>query len=60
MRCKVDFNLKVKEFVASNQKDIIVDFFPSDNAIKKLYDNGYCVTKKESIKVRMVKVTILS
>lgn len=58
MRCKVDFNHKVKEFVASNQKDVIVDFFPTSDAIKKLYNCGYHVTKDLAIKVRMVKVTL--
>jgi hypothetical protein len=58
MRCKADFNLKVKEFVASNQKDIVVNLFPTKDAIKKLHNYGYSVTKDTPIRIRMVKVIL--
>lgn len=58
MRCKADFNLKVKEFVASNHKDVVVNLFPTKDAIKKLYDYGYSVTKDTPLKIRMVKVIL--
>jgi hypothetical protein len=58
MRCKSGFNNQVKEFVNSSQKDIIEEMFPNDNAIKKLYEYKYSVTKKTPIKIRMVKVIL--
>lgn len=58
MRCKVDFNLKVKEFASSNQIDVLVDLFPTKDAIKKLYDYGYSVSKDTAVKIRMVKVIL--
>ncbi|HEY9220322.1 MAG TPA: IS4 family transposase [Lutibacter sp.] len=58
MRSKTGFNEQVKAFMNSAENDIIVEMFPKDKAIKKLYQYGYCVTKKTSIKVRMVKVVL--
>lgn len=58
MRCKSGFNKQVIAFVNSSQQDIIVEMFPNDNAIKKLYEYKYSVTKKTSIRVRMVKVIL--
>jgi hypothetical protein len=42
----------------SAEKDIIVEMFPNEKAIEKLYHYKYCVTKKTSIKVRMIKVVL--
>lgn len=58
MRCKVSFNIKVKEFAASNQIDIIANLFPRKEAIKKLYDHGYSVSKDTAVKIRMIKVIL--
>lgn len=58
MRCKSCFNKQVIAFVNSSQNDIIVEMFPNDNAIEKIYQYKYSVSKKTSIKVRMVKVVL--
>jgi hypothetical protein len=58
MRCKTCFNKQVIAFVNSSQQDIIVEMFPNDNAIEKLYHYKYSVTKKTPIRVRMVKVRL--
>jgi hypothetical protein len=58
MRCKSCFNKQVIAFVNSSQDDIIVEMFPNDNAIEKIYQYKYSVSKKTSIKVRMVKVVL--
>ncbi|MFZ2284933.1 MAG: IS4 family transposase [Lutibacter sp.] len=58
MRCKSCFNKQVIAFVNSSQDDIIVEMFPNDNAIEKIYQYKYSVSKKTSIKIRMVKVVL--
>lgn len=58
MRCKVGFNEQVRAFMDSAEKDIIVEMFANEKAIEKLYHYKYCVTKKTSIKVRMIKVVL--
>lgn len=58
MRCKSCFNKQVIAFVNSSQDDIIVEMFPNENAIEKMYQYKYSVSKKTYIKVRMVKVVL--
>ena len=58
MRCKIGFSKDVKEFVASKKKDIITIIYPSIEAIVKLKEYGFCVTKVTGLKVRMVKIIL--
>lgn len=58
MRCKKAFNNEVKEFVASDQTDIITTIYPSLESIQTLREHHYIVTPGTGIKIRMVKVIL--
>lgn len=58
MRCKTNFSNEVKNFVASNQTDIITTIYPSPESIERLREHGYIVTQKTGIKIRMIKVIL--
>ena len=58
MRCRKNFNPVVIEFVAGKAKSKIVEFAPSEEAIKELRKHGYIVTKQTKIEVRLVKVLL--
>lgn len=55
MRCKIGFNTEVKQFVRSAKASKIVELSPTPNAIATLREQGYIVSAKTTLKVRMVK-----
>jgi Transposase DDE domain. len=58
MRCKATFNQVVKDFVASDSVDELVNIKLTSKAIKQLKELGYPVTSKDSVRVRLVKVEL--
>ena len=58
MRCSVTQNKTVIDFVNSGKRNQIVEFTPNDEAIKQLYQMKYHVTKKTSIKVRLIRIEL--
>ncbi len=58
MRCKAGFNKEVKQFVRSRKSSKIIELAPTATAMATLLENGYKVTSKTTIKVRMVKVKL--
>ena len=58
MRCKVSFNQVVKDFVASESTDEIVDFTIPNKAVTQLKALGHEVKNKDTVKVRLVKVEL--
>ncbi|WP_121965215.1 IS4 family transposase [Myroides sp. N17-2] len=54
MRVKVDFSNVVKEFVASDKKDIITEISPAQHSSHK----GKSFTKDSVLKVRLIKVIL--
>jgi hypothetical protein len=60
MRCKVDLNKQTKEFARNKKKSIIIELTPGYKSITMLRKQGYIVTNKTTIKVRMVKFMLSS
>ena len=60
MRCKINQNSIVKEFVASGADSQIVAFKISKKALISLAKKGYEVTKKDVLQVRLVRVDLPS
>ncbi len=58
MRCKVGFNNEVKKFVSRRKTSKIMEWPASNVAIATLRQDGYIVTAKTTIKVRMVKIKL--
>ena len=58
MRLKVSFNNKIKEFVKSRKTTSIVTLNVTDKAIKSLGKIGYYLTRKETVKVRLIRVVL--
>ena len=58
MRCKVDFNLQVKEFMLSKSTDTIKYLYSNNDAQNKLHQHGYQMFKNTKIKIRMIKVIL--
>jgi hypothetical protein len=58
MRCKVGFNKEVQQFVHSTKSSKTIELFPGNTAIATLKEQGYIVTAKTPLKVRMVKVKL--
>jgi len=58
MRCPTVFNKEVTLFSKSRKRSKIVMFYPSYKSINLLKENGYKVTEKTPIKVRMVQVNL--
>lgn len=59
MRCKTTFSNEVKEFVDSNKTSAIVIMYPSAESIERLRENGYIVSKRTGIKVKILKVKLV-
>lgn len=60
IRCKVDFNNDVKQFIRSRKNNKIIELTPTPNAIASLKLKGFIITSKTIIKIRMVKLKISS
>lgn len=60
VRCKKTYNKKIQAFLSSNKEDDVVTFYPEEKAIKRLYENGYKVTKETALSLRVVKVKLKS
>ena len=58
MRCKVDFNMVVKKFVASGKKQSVVEFTIPKNLPPALQEQGYAVSHATTVRVRLVRVEI--
>jgi Transposase DDE domain len=58
MRCALDFNLEIREFVKSKKKDCIVEFQATRNSIKTLYNYGFKVPASFKVKVRLLKIIL--
>jgi hypothetical protein len=59
-RCKLQFNKQVSDFLCSGKESMVTEWFANSEAIKSLYKLGYVITKQTSIKIRMVRVTLIS
>jgi len=58
MRCKVDFNLVVKRFVASGKKQSVVEFPIPKKLRLALQQQGHAVDHATTVRVRLVRVEI--
>jgi hypothetical protein len=58
MRVKVSFNNKVKEFVKSKKTTAVVTLIVTNKAIESLDKIGYHLNRKETVKVRLVRVVL--
>jgi hypothetical protein len=58
MRCRKNFNREVIEFLKSNKTSEIISFSPTAEALETLKNLGHIVTRKQIIKVRVVKVKL--
>lgn len=58
MRCKVDFNLVVKKFVASGKKQSVVEFPIPKNLRLALQRQSHVVDQATTVRVRLVRVEI--
>ena len=58
IRCKQNANLRVIEFVASNQRSQIVELKPSRQAIDRLGKLGYRLNKSSMIKIRLLRIEL--
>lgn len=58
IRCKTTFNKEVIQFARSGKRSKIVELKPVPKSILMLEQNGYIVTAKTTIKVRMVQVNL--
>lgn len=58
MRCTVSFNLVVKKFVASEEKQSIVEFVIPKNEILALRRQGCCVDPKATVRVRLLRIDL--
>lgn len=47
-----------KKFIASKKMSEVVEIFPSHSSIKSLKDQGYKVTAKTGIKIRLIRVKL--
>jgi len=56
IRCKINQNAKVKDFVKSGKLLEIVEFSPTKTALKSLKERGIKIEKNNKIKVRLVRV----
>jgi hypothetical protein len=60
MRSKLEFSKETKAFARSKKNSIIVEITPGRKSIIMLRNNGYIVTSKTTIKIRMVKFKLPS
>jgi len=58
MRCKLSHNQVVKNFVASGKTDEIVTFNFTSKSIAQLKHQGYKVTAKQGVTVRLIRVIL--
>lgn len=58
MRCKVDFNKEVRQFVKDGANSRTIELKPGFKARAVLREKGYIVTPDTAIKVRMVRVML--
>jgi hypothetical protein len=58
IKCKVDFNNDVKQFIRSRKNSKIIELKPTPHAIASLKSKGLIITSKTIIKIRMVKLNI--
>ena len=58
MRVRVSLNNKVKEFVKSKKKSAVVTLKVTTKAIESLNKIGYNLNRKETVKVRLVRVVL--
>lgn len=58
MRCRENFNKEVVAFMQEKGKSKMVEFKPTDQAIKDLKKHGYNITPQTTVKVRLVKVPL--
>jgi hypothetical protein len=58
MRCQSNFNKEVKAFLSSRKNSKIVHLTPGPEAIAMLYKQGFIVTPKTFLKIRMVKIVL--
>jgi Transposase DDE domain len=58
MRCKVDFNNTVRDFVQSGQNQAIVTFPITERALVTLNEDKYAVNEQTTVKVRLVRIDI--
>lgn len=59
-RCPVNFNKQVIDFMKSGKDSLTTHWTPNIDSIKSLHEFGYVVTRKTSIKIRMVRVVLES
>ena len=60
MRCKLEFSNETKAFARNKKSSIIIEITPGFKSMAMLRNNGYIVTSKTTIKVRMVKFRLPS
>ncbi len=58
MRCTIGFNKEVTQFMLSSKSSKVVEMHATSNAIETLKKQGYIVTSKTTIKIRMVKIRL--
>ena len=58
IRCPATFNKEVIQFVRSGKPSKIVELCPGYKSIAMLKENGYVVSEKTTIKVRMVQINL--
>jgi hypothetical protein len=58
MRCKLSFNKTVKQFVSSGELEAGVEFSIPENLVSSLRAQGYAVTPKSTVKVRLLRIDI--
>ena len=51
-------NNAVKNFLASQETDLTIDWCPPYGSLKKLRDMGFTISKHTSIKIRLVKIAL--
>lgn len=58
MRAKVSFNKEIKKFMDSCETDIVTYFEATEAAKETLYGQGFIISDKTKVKVRLVKVKL--
>jgi hypothetical protein len=58
MRAANNANNLIKDFLAGSEQDITLDFFPPYSSLKKLRDAGRNISKRTSVKIRLVKIVL--
>ncbi len=58
IRAACNANNLIKNFLASKEEDITLDFYPPYSSLKKLRDTGLNISKNTAVKIRLVKVLL--